>query len=89
MDWCARAREVGGNQACREFGYHRSSYCRLRHRVLRQGLEMLSPRERRPRIPDQVPHWLGEPLVAFAFGHPGLGPAGSRPNCASRCGAAS
>jgi transposase InsO family protein len=71
----ARAREVGVTQACREFGYHRSSYYRLRHQVLRQGLEMLRPRERRrPRMPNQVPPWLEERVVAFALGHPGLGP---------------
>jgi hypothetical protein len=71
----ARGREVGVTQACREFGYHRSSYYRLRHQVLRQGLEMLRPRERRrPRMPNQVPPWLEEQVIAFALGHPGLGP---------------
>jgi hypothetical protein len=71
----ARAREVGVTQTGREFGYHRSSYYRLRHQVLRQGLEMLRPRERRrPRMPNQVPPWLEERVIAFALGHPGLGP---------------
>ena len=71
----ARAREVGVSQACREFGYHRSSYYRLKHQVDRQGLEMLRPRERRlPRMPNQVPPWLEERVIAFSLGHPGLGP---------------
>lgn len=71
----ARAREVGVTQARREFGYHRSSYYWLRHQMLRQGLEMLRPRERRrPRMPNRVPPWLEERVVAFALGRPGLGP---------------
>lgn len=71
----ARAGQVGVSRACRELGYHRSSYYRLKRQVERQGLEMLRPRERRrPRMPNQVPPWLEERVVAFALGHPGLGP---------------
>jgi len=71
----ARARLVGVTRACQEFGYHRSSYYRLKRQVDRQGLEMLRPRERRlPRMPNQVPPWLEEQVIAFALGHPGLGP---------------
>ena len=71
----ARAGVVGVAQACRELGYHRSSYYRLKRQVDRQGLEMLRPRERRrPRMPNQVPPWLEEQVIAFALGHPGLGP---------------
>ena len=39
------------------------------------GLEILRPRERRrPRVPNKVPPWLEERVIAFALGHPGLGP---------------
>lgn len=65
---------MGVSRACRELGYHRSSYYRLRRQVERQGLEMLRQRERRlPRMPNQVPPWLEERVVAFSLGHPGLG----------------
>lgn len=51
----ARARDVGVSQACRELGYHRSSYYRWRPFVERHGLEILRPRERRPpRMPNQL-----------------------------------
>jgi transposase InsO family protein len=71
----ARAREVGVSQACRELGYHRSWYYRWKPLVERHGLEILRPRERRqPRMPNQVPQWLEERVIAFALGHPGLGP---------------
>ena len=71
----ARAREVGVTQACRELGYHRSWYYRWKPMVERHGLEILRPRERRrPRMPNQVPPWLEERVIAFALGHPGLGP---------------
>jgi len=43
----ARAREVGVSRACRELGYHRSSYHRWRPFVERHGLD-LRPREHRP-----------------------------------------
>src|SRR2546430_13017715 len=72
---CARASEVGVTQACRELGYHRSWYYRWKPMVERHGLEILRPRERRrPRMPNQVPPWLEERVIAFALGHPGLGP---------------
>ena len=71
----ARAREVGVSLACRELGYHRSSYYRWKPFVERHGLEILRPRERRaPRMPNQLPPWLEERVVAFALGQPGLGP---------------
>jgi transposase InsO family protein len=71
----ARAGAVGVSQACRELGFHRSTYYRWRPMVQRHGLEMLRPRERRlPRMPNQVPPWLEERVVAFALGQPGLGP---------------
>jgi transposase InsO family protein len=61
--------------ACRVFGVHRSTYYRWKDAVERQGLEMLRPRERRrPAMPNQIPPHLEERIVAFALGHPGLGP---------------
>lgn len=48
----ARAGQVSVSQACRELGFHRSTYYRWRGRVEREGLEFLRPRERRrPRMP--------------------------------------
>jgi len=70
----ARAGEVGVSRACRELGYHRSTYYRWKPVVERQGLEMLRPRERRmPQMPNQVAPWLEHQVVAFALGQPGLG----------------
>ena len=84
-----RAPEVGVTQACREFGYRRPSCYRLRHQVLRQGLEMLRPREcRRPQMPNQVPPWLEERVVLSRSATPAWAPGGSPPSCTSRCGAA-
>jgi transposase InsO family protein len=63
------------SEGCRVFGVHRSTYYRWKKQVDRQGLEMLRPRERRrPAMPNQVPPHLEERIVAFALGHPGLGP---------------
>jgi transposase InsO family protein len=71
----ARAGEIGVSGACRELGFHRSTYYRWRGRVEREGLEILRPRERRrPRMPNQLPPWLEERVLAFCLGHPGLGP---------------
>ena len=43
--------------------------------LARHGLEILRPRERRPpRMPNQLPPFLEERIVAFALGQPGLGP---------------
>lgn len=61
--------------ACRTMGVHRSTYYRWRGPVLRSGLEMLRPRERRPpRMPNQLSALSEERIVAFSLGHPGLGP---------------
>lgn len=71
----ARAAEVGVRRACRELGFHHSTYYHWKPRVEREGLEVLRPRERRPpRMPNQTPPWREEQVVAFALGHPGLGP---------------
>src|SRR3954469_4004376 len=61
--------------ACRTFGVHRSTYYAWRRQVDRQGLEMLRPRERRrPVMPNQLSPIVQQRIVAFALGHPGLGP---------------
>jgi transposase InsO family protein len=61
--------------ACRVFGVHRSTYYRWRGMVERSGLEMLRPRERRrPQMPNQLSPVVEQRIVAFALGHPGLGP---------------
>src|SRR2546428_5564760 len=63
------------SHACRTFGVHRSTYYVWKAQVDRQGLEVLRPRERRrPKMPNQLSVLVEEPIVAFALGHPGLGP---------------
>src|SRR5712691_6686338 len=70
------AGELGNvRDACRIFGVHPSTYYRWREPVLRSGLEMLRPRERRPpRMPNQTSQLTEERVIAFSLGHPGLGP---------------
>jgi len=70
------AEELGNvSAACRAMGVHRSTYYRLRRRVDRWGLEALSIRERRrPRMPNEIGPHIEQRIVAFALGHPGLGP---------------
>jgi transposase InsO family protein len=70
------AEELGNvSAACRAMGVHRSSYYRLKRRVDRWGLEALRVRERRrPRMPNEIGAHLEQRIVAFALGHPGLGP---------------
>jgi transposase len=71
----ALAAERGISQARRVMGVHRSTYYRWKAQVDRQGLEMLRPRERRrPRMPNQLSVLVEQRIVAFALGHPGLGP---------------
>ena len=61
--------------ACRAMGVHRSTYYRLKRKVDRWGLEALNVRERRrPRMPNQIGPHLEQRIIAFALGHPGLGP---------------
>ena len=56
-------------------GVNRSTYYRWKPEVERAGLEMLRPRERRrPRMPNQLSVLVEQKIVAFALGHPGLGP---------------
>jgi len=70
------AAELGNvRAACRTMGVHPSTYYRWRDPVLRSGLEMLRPRERRPpRMPNQTSALTEERILAFSLGHPGLGP---------------
>jgi transposase InsO family protein len=70
------AEELGNvSAACRAMGVHRSSYYRLKGKVDRYGLEALRIRERRrPRMPNEIGPHLEQRIVAFALGHPGLGP---------------
>jgi transposase InsO family protein len=69
------AGRVGVAAACRSFGIHRSTYYRWRAQVERYGLEVLRPRERRrPKMPNQLAPLVEQRIVAFALGHPGLGP---------------
>ncbi len=63
------------SHACRTFGVHRSTYYRWKAMVEASGLEMLRPRERRwPQMPNQLSPIIEQRIVAFALGHPGLGP---------------
>jgi len=70
------AAELGNvREACRLMDVHPSTYYRWRGPVLRSGLEMLRPRERRtPRMPNQTSQLVEQRIVAFSLGHPGLGP---------------
>ena len=70
------AAELGNvRAACRTMGVHPSTYYRWRGPVLRSGLEMLRPRERRPpRMPNQTSVLVEQRVIAFALGQPGLGP---------------
>src|SRR5215213_7387565 len=71
----ALAGERGVSEACRLMGVHRSTYYRWRRQVQASGLEMLRPRERRrPQMPNQLSPMVEQRIVAFALGHPGLGP---------------
>ena len=70
------AAELGNvREACRLMDVHPSTYYRWRGPVLRSGLEMLRPRERRtPRMPNQTSQLVEQRIVAFSLGQPGLGP---------------
>jgi transposase InsO family protein len=72
----ALAAERGNvSEACRLMGVHRSTYYAWKRQVDRQGVEMLRPRERRsPQMPNQLSVMVEQKIVAFALGHPGLGP---------------
>ena len=71
------AHELGSvRAACRVFGIHHSTYYRWRAQALRFGPEILRPRERRrPAMPNALSPIVEQRVLAFALGHPGLGPA--------------
>jgi transposase len=73
----AVARELGSvRAACRVFGIHHSTYYRWHAQAVRFGPEILRPRERRqPVMPNALSPIVEQRIVAFALGHPGLGPA--------------
>jgi transposase InsO family protein len=77
MRTLALAEELGNvRAACRAMGIHHSTFYRWRRDVLRFGLEMLRPRERRrPRMPNATSPLVEQRVVAFALGQPGFGPA--------------
>jgi transposase InsO family protein len=70
------AEELGNvSAACRAMGVDRSTYYRLKRKTDRYGLEALRVRERRrPRMPNQLGPHLEQRIIAFALGHPGMGP---------------
>ena len=71
----ALAGEIGVRASCRLMGVHHSTYYRWKPQVERAGLEMLRPRERRrPQMPNQLSPLVEQRIIAFALGHPGLGP---------------
>jgi transposase InsO family protein len=71
----ALAGRIGVSAACRTFGVHRSTYYAWKRKIEREGLGALRPRERRrPRMPNQLSPLVEQRIVAFALGHPGLGP---------------
>lgn len=71
----ALAGRIGVAAACRTFGVHRSTYSAWKRKIEREGLGALRPRERRrPRMPNQLSPLVEQRIVAFALGHPGLGP---------------
>ena len=70
------ATELGNiSEACRQMGVDRSTYYRWKPKLTRYGLDGLRVRERRrPRMPNQIGPHLEQKVLAFALGHPGLGP---------------
>ena len=69
------AEEVGVSAACKAMGIHRSTYYRWRAQVLRFGLDILHPRERRPpRMPNSTSPLIEQRVLAFALAHPTVGP---------------
>ena len=56
-------------------GRDRPSHYRWKVLIVRQGLEMLRPRERRrPQMPNALPRMIEERILSFAIAHPGFGP---------------
>jgi homeodomain-containing protein len=56
-------------------GVDRSTYCRLKKKLDRWGIDALRIRERRrPRMPNAIGPHLEQRIIAFCLGHPGHGP---------------
>lgn len=72
----ALAKELGSvRQACRLMEVHPSTFYRWRKLLELYGPELLRPRERRrPQMPNAIPHQVEQQVVAFALGHPEMGP---------------
>ena len=82
------AGRIGVAAACHTFGVHRSTSYAWKHKIEREGLGALRPRERRrPRMPNQLSPLVEQCIVAFALGHPGRVRGGSRPSSRTRAGA--
>ena len=73
----AMAAELGNvRAACRAMGIHPWTYYRWKRQLDRHGPEILRPRERRvPRMANATSPLIEQRVVAFALGHPGVGPA--------------
>jgi transposase len=72
----AMAAELGNvRAACRAMGIHPSTFHRWKGQLDRHGPEILRPRERPPRMANATSPLIEQPVVAFALGHPGFGPA--------------
>jgi hypothetical protein len=71
------AEEMGSvRAACRVMGIHPSTFYRWRAQVLRFGLDILHPRERRqPRMPNAITPFVEQRVLAFSLAHPTFGPA--------------
>ena len=72
----ALARELGSvREACRLMEVHPSTFYRWRRLLELYGPELLRPRERRqPQMPNAIPQHIEQRVVAFALGHPEMGP---------------
>jgi len=72
----ALAREMGSVRAAgRLLGVHHSTYYRWQRQLVRFGVEILRPRERRqPRMPNAVSPMLEQRVLGVALANPGWGP---------------
>ncbi len=69
------AGRIGVSAACRSFGIHRSTYYRWKAQVERHGWRCcVRASGVARRCPTSSRRWSKERIVAFALGHPGLGP---------------
>jgi len=69
-----RAAIVGVSQACREAGVSRTTFYRWETKASRYGLSALIPKDRRaPEMPNRIPAWEEEVILAEALARPTLG----------------